>query len=64
MITDTKTLADFSQGGEFPCGVDQTKIVDGKRVYPQAREYRNLAELGLKDKADSRAPIQSGRDDR
>lgn len=47
MNTQKKTIADFKEGIKVPCGLDQTKVVDGKRVYPKTSEYKDLTELGI-----------------
>ena len=63
MVTEIKTLGDFETGTLAPCGLDQTQVVDGKRVYPPTRSYDTLAELGVH--RDKQPPIkQPARDDR
>ena len=54
------TITDFKEGTKAPCGLEQTQQVNGQRSYPQQTEYRNLADLGIKEAGGVQIPRDIG----
>lgn len=55
------TIADFEKNGvNAPCGLDQTQLKEGKRVYPPMSEYHGLSEIGLKKREENALQRDAG----